>query len=79
MNGFSYIRRKLLGKIKANIPKEADNRGALQVDGQADGAPKVMTTRRPRVAGDVCAIFVHAGAGFHSLANENIHLQVCEE
>lgn len=76
---FSYIRHKLVCKIKASILKEADNRGGVQIDGQADGAPKVMTTRRPRVAGDVCAIFVHAGAGFHSLANEKIHLQVCEE
>ncbi|MCJ1268093.1 hypothetical protein MMC22_007979 [Lobaria immixta] len=76
---FSYIRHKLVCKIKASILKEADNRGGVQIDGQADGAPKVMTTRRPRVAGDVCAIFVHAGAGFHSLANEKIHLQVCED
>lgn len=65
--------------IKPSNPKEADSRGGVQIDGQADGAPKVMSTRRPRVAGDVCAIFVHAGAGFHSMANEKIHLQVCEE
>lgn len=79
MNGFSFVRHKLLSKIKASNPKEADNRGGLQIDGQVEGAPKDMSIRRPRVPGDVCAIFVHAGAGFHSLANENIHLQVCEE
>ncbi|KAJ5587295.1 uncharacterized protein N7459_003060 [Penicillium hispanicum] len=27
---------------------------------------------------DVCAIFVHAGAGFHSRENEKKHLEVCE-
>ncbi|KIY04177.1 uncharacterized protein Z520_00869 [Fonsecaea multimorphosa CBS 102226] len=30
--------------------------------------------RRPRAAGDLCAIFIHAGAGFHSLQNEKSHL-----
>ena len=29
--------------------------------------------------GDVCAIFVHAGAGYHSVQNEKIHMQACEE
>ena len=27
---------------------------------------------------DLCAIFVHAGAGFHSRENEKKHLEVCE-
>jgi hypothetical protein len=36
-------------------------------------------TRRRRMGGDVCAIFVHAGAGYHSVQNEKIHLQACEE
>jgi len=36
-------------------------------------------TRRRRMGGDVCAIFVHAGAGYHSVQNERIHLQACEE
>ncbi len=38
-----------------------------------------MTTRRPRMGGDVCAIFVHAGAGFHDLENERVTLQACED
>ncbi|KAL8681601.1 MAG: hypothetical protein Q9186_002270 [Xanthomendoza sp. 1 TL-2023] len=37
-----------------------------------------MNTRRRRLGGDVCAIFVHAGAGYHSVQNERIHLQACE-
>lgn len=38
-----------------------------------------MNTRRRRLGGDVCAVFVHAGAGYHSLQNERIHLQACEQ
>ena len=30
--------------------------------------------RRPPEGGDLCAIFIHAGAGFHSHQNEKIHL-----
>ena len=35
--------------------------------------------RRLREGGDVCAIYVHAGAGFHSYANEENHLTACQE
>jgi taspase (threonine aspartase 1) len=50
-----------------------------QIDGQVDPSALSMPTRRRRVGGDVCAIFVHAGAGFHSVQNERIHLKACEE
>jgi taspase, threonine aspartase, 1 len=37
-----------------------------------------MTPRhRTAEGGDLCAIFVHAGAGFHSQANEQHHLAAC--
>lgn len=29
--------------------------------------------------GDLCAIFVHAGAGFHSHSNEHNHLAACND
>jgi len=32
-----------------------------------------------RTADGICAIFVHAGAGYHSIQNEDIHLQACNE
>lgn len=38
-----------------------------------------MPLRRQREGGDVCAIFVHAGAGFHSYSNEKHHLTACQE
>lgn len=28
---------------------------------------------------DTCCIFVHAGAGYHSIQNERIHLEACNE
>ncbi|RAO69838.1 uncharacterized protein BHQ10_005850 [Talaromyces amestolkiae] len=34
---------------------------------------------RSREAGDICAIYVHAGAGFHSYQNENVHLKACND
>jgi len=38
-------------------------------------ALKVNTmTRRRLEGGDLCAIFVHAGAGYHSHQNEKVHL-----
>ena len=49
-----------------------------QVDGPIDLAIADMPQRR-RLSGDVCAIFVHAGAGYHSFQNENVHLAACEE
>ncbi|KAN0081057.1 Nucleophile aminohydrolase [Elaphomyces granulatus] len=37
-----------------------------------------MPSRR-REGGDVSAIYVHAGAGFHSYQNEKAHLQICHD
>ncbi|KAL8994638.1 MAG: hypothetical protein Q9169_005439 [Polycauliona sp. 2 TL-2023] len=54
------------------------NLASFDVDGPADAALGHMNTRRRRQGGDVCAIFVHAGAGYHSIQNERIHLQACE-
>ncbi|GAM34434.1 hypothetical protein TCE0_015r02014 [Talaromyces pinophilus] len=36
-------------------------------------------SRGPREAGDICAIYVHAGAGFHSYQNEKVHLKACND
>ncbi|KAH7054587.1 nucleophile aminohydrolase [Macrophomina phaseolina] len=34
---------------------------------------------RSRRGGDICAVFVHAGAGYHSVQNEGLHLQACND
>lgn len=44
-----------------------------------DAAYEELKHSKKRRGGDVVAVFVHAGAGFHSLLNENIHLGVCSE
>ncbi|PYH87493.1 asparginase [Aspergillus ellipticus CBS 707.79] len=33
---------------------------------------------RPKRGGDIAAVFVHAGAGFHAPHNEKLHLETCE-
>ncbi|OAP62673.1 hypothetical protein AYL99_01900 [Fonsecaea erecta] len=35
--------------------------------------------RRQQQAGDICGIFIHAGAGFHSLQNEKTHLNAVND
>lgn len=48
-----------------------------------DGAyPAEQFTRKAAhnlPAEEVCAIYVHAGAGYHSHQNERIHLEACNE
>ena len=38
-----------------------------------------MRLHHRREGGDLCAIFVHAGAGYHSYANEKYHLRAVED
>lgn len=38
-----------------------------------------MHLRRSIEGGDLCAIYVHAGAGYHSLNNEKTHLKACSD
>jgi hypothetical protein len=40
---------------------------------------KMFSNKRGRKFGDTACIFVHAGAGYHSVANEMIHLAACNE
>ncbi|KAI3324007.1 N-terminal nucleophile aminohydrolase [Xylariaceae sp. AK1471] len=45
----------------------------LSVDGPAE------RNKRWKQQQPIAAIFIHAGAGYHSTANENIHLQACSQ
>ena len=45
---------------------------------QLDG-PIELEGKRKHLGGDVCVVFVHAGAGYHSVQNERTHLAACEE
>ncbi|KAI0535581.1 nucleophile aminohydrolase [Xylaria digitata] len=52
---------------------EADQNNVFTVDGAADRVNK------QRWGKPVTAIFIHAGAGYHSVANEHHHLGACRE
>jgi taspase (threonine aspartase 1) len=43
-------------------------------DGTLDKVMHRAPKRRP-----VASIFVHAGAGYHSVVNEKVHLQACQQ
>jgi taspase (threonine aspartase 1) len=41
--------------------------------------PTEEMKRRSEWKKPVAAIFIHAGAGYHSTTNEKVHLQACNE
>jgi len=60
--------------LRVDIPQNShDGRDPISVDGTADKPSKRWK------GGPVAAIFIHAGAGYHSTANERIHLEACSE
>ena len=61
-----YIRRQVLrpGPVLS-----------MAMDGCGEKRPALSRQSHPPVA----AIFVHAGAGYHSTTNEHIHLSACAE
>ncbi|KAH6621154.1 nucleophile aminohydrolase [Chaetomium sp. MPI-SDFR-AT-0129] len=53
----------------------ASNFSAIPSEGDSPAeSPRRRTPRKP-----VASIYVHAGAGYHSLMNERIHLQACTD
>jgi len=60
-------------KINREIPDRLARSGGPVMDGARDerfGKSESLP---------VAAIFVHAGAGYHSTTNEHIHLSACKE
>lgn len=55
-----------------------DTASGVSMDGSTD---RIFGGRSSKVQtpGKVAAIFVHAGAGYHSTTNEHIHLSACNE
>ncbi|KAF2472180.1 N-terminal nucleophile aminohydrolase [Lindgomyces ingoldianus] len=49
------------------------------IDGATQTEPLTRKASQSPPQDDVCCIFVHAGAGYHSIQNERIHLQACNE
>ena len=58
-------------QMKTDIP-ESQSRQPMSGDGTVDRVLK-------RKGKPVTAIFIHAGAGFHSHQNERVHLEACSE
>ena len=46
----------------------------VDMDGQVD-----LPVSGGRMGVELCAIFIHAGAGYHSVQNERIQLEACAE
>jgi len=44
------------------------------IDGTVDRLLSNLKRHKP-----MAAIFIHAGAGYHSLQNEKVHLEACSE
>lgn len=66
----------LEGSIPSSTPPPTLNLAAssLTMDGSGERRSVRMRAQAP-----VSAIFVHAGAGYHSQTNEHIHLAACNE
>ncbi|KAL8968210.1 MAG: hypothetical protein Q9197_004999, partial [Variospora fuerteventurae] len=83
LTGLLKVYRRIRSKVKRSqryphIPVTIAILAGLDLDGPADLEAGPVHTRRRRLGGDVCTIFVHAGAGYHSVQNERVHLQACE-
>ncbi|RAL67336.1 hypothetical protein DID88_008096 [Monilinia fructigena] len=69
----------LISKIPFYNTIETNRTTAMSYSSAMDGS---ADTRRPRAVQSqpcVSAIFVHAGAGYHSTTNEHIHLGACND
>ena len=66
-------------KLSTTCNSEIDGEGVEIMDGSIDNRPQKTNYSRKRTGGDPCAIFVHAGAGYHSVQNERVHLDACED
>lgn len=82
----SWIKKRLrspeMDGSHPSSPGESSPSPESLADAQVDGPINLTSPdmpKRRRQGGDVCAIFVHAGAGYHSLQNEKVHLAACEE
>lgn len=58
---------------------QTNKKPAMSFDPAMDGSADTRRTRAAQSQPCVSAIFVHAGAGYHSTTNEHIHLGACNE
>ncbi|KAF2833344.1 N-terminal nucleophile aminohydrolase [Ophiobolus disseminans] len=55
------------------------SRGYETTDGALPAESHTRKASRSPPNDDVCCIYVHAGAGYHSVQNERIHLEACND
>lgn len=70
-----YKEQRVLGYIRLQAPPPRPVLGAA-MDGAGEKRPPGLNRQSHA---PVAAIFVHAGAGYHSTTNEKIHLAACAE
>ncbi|KAM0131892.1 hypothetical protein ACHAP3_006634 [Botrytis cinerea] len=58
---------------------QTNKKPAMSFDPAMDGSADTRRTRAAQSQPCVSAIFVHAGAGYHSTTNEHIHLGACND
>jgi taspase (threonine aspartase 1) len=57
----------------------ASSRSFATIDGAYPSEGLTRKATRSPPSDEVCCIYVHAGAGYHSHQNEKIHLEACNE
>lgn len=71
--------RDFFGSVPTSEPSPASDMSGDKIHVGADGTVDRLIKKRDPT-GDrrpSMAIFVHAGAGYHSVQNENVHLATC--
>lgn len=71
--------RHFFGPLTPSQPSPASNMPEDKIGVGADGTVDRLIRKRDPT-GDQrpsMAVFIHAGAGYHSLQNENVHLTLC--
>lgn len=71
--------RHFFGPLTPSQPSTASYMAGEKLGVGADGTVDRLIKKRDPI-GDQrpsMAVFIHAGAGYHSLQNENVHLTMC--
>jgi taspase (threonine aspartase 1) len=74
---FSRPHWENLEAMEPPLPAASDGNIASAMDGIVE--KRSGKTRGSGMSQPVSAIFVHAGAGYHSITNERVHLAACSE
>jgi len=62
---------------KDSVASQSSDEAMGFFDSFGDGTVDRIWRSKPK--GPIASIYVHAGAGYHSAANEKIHLEACNE